>query len=220
MIHATLLRRVPQLERSQSCRELRNVSHSSRKHMPSFLMPLQLENLDDLDQPRAKEVSPSTLRQYQSAKRWFIEFLKWQYPDQLADRYFNRDHPAPDAALLKNYTIFIAQSRVGYINTSISVATLTNYIRLLLAILGTNRRRRLERELYADVLNYINNALILEYSVPRDKWNKPVAHSEDLSYLLQVLFSASFIATLPNMRQALKLHHLPQHARRLGRPRR
>lgn len=97
----------------------------------------------------------------------------------------------------------MAQSRVGYINSTISVATLTNYMRLLLTVLGIDRRRRLEKVLYADVLNYINNDLIHEYSVPCDKWKKPVAHSEDLSHLVQVLYSASFIATLPNMRQLL-----------------
>jgi hypothetical protein len=164
---------------------------------------LHLENRNDLDQLHAKEKSISTLRQYRSAKRWFVEFLEWQYPDQDAHRYFNGGHPAPDAALLKKYAIFMAQSRVGYINSTISVVTMTNYMRLLLAVLGIDRNRRLERELYADVLNYINNDLIKEYNVPRDKWKKPVAHSEDLSHLLQVLYSASFIATLPNMRQLL-----------------
>jgi len=142
---------------------------------------LHLQNRNDLNQPHAKEKSSSTLRQYRSAKRWFIEFLEWQYPDEDAHRLFNADYPAPDAALLKKYSIFMAQSLVGYINSTISVATLTNYMRLLLTVLGIDRRRRLEKELYADVLNYINNDLIHEYSVPRDKWKKPVAHS-DISY--------------------------------------
>jgi hypothetical protein len=97
----------------------------------------------------------------------------------------------------------MAQSWIGYINSTVSVTTLTNYMRLLLTVLKNDRRAQLPRELYSDVLNYINNDLIQEYNMPRDKWKKPLAHSEDLSYLLQILYTPSFIAILPNMRQLL-----------------
>ena len=106
----------------------------SRKRLATFQkaqasLPevLRLENRNDLDQYHQAEKAASTIAKYRSAKRWFIEYLEFQHPNEDADRSFNPSHPPPDRSLLNKYVIFMAQPRVGYINDSISVRTLINY---------------------------------------------------------------------------------------------
>lgn len=166
---------------------------------------LRLENRDDLDVTHHKHRMASTLEQHRAAKRWFIEYLQMQTPDLDPQRFFDGHHPAPDRVLLKKYAIFMAQSRVGVIADTISVRTLINYIRLLFAVLGIDRGAPLDRTLTNEIQAYIHNDMAKEYQISREHWKKPVAHSEDLTHLISVLYRPDSMGTLSNMRQLLNL---------------
>ena len=99
----------------------------------------------------------------------------------------------------------MAQSRVGNIADTISVRTLINYTRLLFTVFGIDRGRRLDKALTDDVQAYVYNDMVKEYQLSRAQWKKPVAHSEDLTYLISVLYTPQFIGTLSNMRQLMNL---------------
>jgi hypothetical protein len=165
---------------------------------------LHLENSgQDLDIRHRKELAGSTLEQHRAAKRWFIEYLQHQTPLLDPQRFFKPDHAPPDRVLLKQYAIFMAQSRVGRISDTIAVRTLTNYMRLLFTVLSIDRDYALDRNLQLDVQAYIDNDMVKEYHLSREQWKKPVAHSEDLTYLLSVLYTPQFIGTFFDMRQLL-----------------
>lgn len=166
---------------------------------------LPLENRHDLDVTHQKHRMKSTLEQHRAAKRWFIEYLQMQTPELDPQRYFDADHPPPDRVLLKKYAIFMAQSRVGHTADTISVRTLINYMRLLFTVFGIDRGRRLDKALTDDIQAYIYNDMAKEYQLSREHWKKPVAHSEDLTYLISVLYSPEYIGSLSNMRQLLNL---------------
>ncbi|OBT90547.1 hypothetical protein VE02_00995 [Pseudogymnoascus sp. 03VT05] len=166
---------------------------------------LRLENRNDLHVTHQRHRMDSTLEQHRAAKRWFIEYLQMQTPNLDPQRYFNADHPAPDRVLLKKYAIFMALSRVGNIADTISVQTLLNYIRLLFVVFKIDRGRRLCKDLTDDIQAYIYNDMTKEYHLSREHWKKPVAHSEDLSYLISILYTPDYIGTLSNMRQLLNI---------------
>jgi hypothetical protein len=176
-----------------------------QKAQASLPKALRLENRNDLDQYHQAEKAASTIAKYRSGKRWFIEYLEFQHPNEDANRFFNPSHSPLDRSLLKKYVIFMAQSRVGYINDSISVRTLINYTRILFTVLGIDRHCPLEKDTMVDIFHYISNDLIHEYGVSQEQWKKLVAHSKDLTHLMKTLFSASFLGTFSNGRQVINL---------------
>ena len=176
-----------------------------RKAQAAIDESLRIENRHDLDVTHQKHRMKSTLEQHRSAKRWFIEYLQIQTPQLDPQRYFDANHPPPDRVLLKKYAIFMAQSRVGHIADTISVRTLINYVRLLFTVFGIDRGHRLEKALTDDIQAYIYTDMTEEYHLSREQWKKPVAHSEDLTYLISVLYTPEYIGTLSNMRQLLNL---------------
>ena len=171
----------PQYSMSQAALRLERF----RQAEAALYESLRIENRHDLDVTHQKHRMNSTL-EHSAAKPWFIEYLQMQTPQLDPQRYFDADHPPPDRVLLKKYAIFMAQSRVGHIADTISVRTLINYVRLLFTVFGIDRGCRLDTDLTDDIQAYIYNDMAKEYQLSREQWKKPVAHSEDLTYLISV----------------------------------
>lgn len=164
----------------------------------------RLENRTDLELPCQKRLSVVTESEYYRAKKWFLEYIQLEHPHINGELFFQRDSPPPTPAFLKAYAVFVAQSHIGQIGDKLSAWSLGHYIKDTIIILNRERRCRfLTPEQAEDVRSYVKYHLPEEENLSKKKYKKGVAHSEDMTFLLSVLFTPSYLGTFMDMRTVL-----------------
>ncbi|EUC49507.1 hypothetical protein COCMIDRAFT_33144 [Bipolaris oryzae ATCC 44560] len=121
------------------------------------------------------------------SRQWFTEFMNDIYPDTNTDAtYFTPRVALPGIALLKEYALYIARSRVGRIADKLSVNSVQHHMGKLISII-----QRSCNHLPTDIRTKMHP--------------KTVAHTEDVTRVLLNLYKPQYLITFSNMRTVLRL---------------
>ncbi|KAI1735023.1 hypothetical protein F4680DRAFT_436693 [Xylaria scruposa] len=124
--------------------------------------------------------------------------------------FFSIGAESPHLDILKKYGRYLVRSRNGKIADNISLASINTYMSQLFAIIrresqpndsGSGNFRAVRKELNL----YVNNNLAQQENISTAIRSKAVAHSEDLTFLLQRLYESDYLDTFHDMRLVLNL---------------
>jgi hypothetical protein len=180
------------------------------KEAQSSLTPDQLlEQKAQNEAPASSPLVAATLAELRNAKKWFLEFLKDIHPEINADaEYFAPDAGLPDPTLLREYARYIVRSRVGHISTKLSVHTIQHYMRLLVAVLQRecNHDKFSISTIRAELSEFVRVDLAKQEGLDTARHTKAVAHCDDVTRIVTMLYDANYLTTFPNMRIVLNLN--------------
>lgn len=149
----------------------------------------------------------ATLKNYQTAMRWFGEFLQAVHPE-IDTNFRAPGAPPPPLPLLKEYLRFVAESRVGRIRDEVSVITLERFGHSLLYGLRreAHHDRSVVRGFTQQLKGFIRSTLVEEELAHTDAFTKHVVDSQDLTFLCAKLWSPEYVTTFQNHRKFINLN--------------
>lgn len=179
------------------------------KKAQAALTPEQLAEQDRQNRTVSmKPVVSTTAYELKMARRWFAEFMKDIYPWVDVDAsYFTPGASAPDMVILKEYGRYLVRSRVGRINDKLSVNTVQHYMAMIISIIQRicQHPAWIISPMRAQIRDFVRGDLVAQEGVRTTMHTKAVAHSEDVTFILSMLYSPHYLNTFSNMRTVLNL---------------
>ncbi|KAI0858818.1 hypothetical protein F4860DRAFT_516471 [Xylaria cubensis] len=167
------------------------------------LSPTQLEEQNNQTRTLSnKLLAQTTASQLNRAKVAFLEYMTEEYPDvDAASEFFSLGAKLPDIELLKAYARYLSRSRFGKITDVITRASnICTYMSQLFGILRRESQPDDSRSGHFRVVRHelfksINNDLVEQEGLNTAMRPKAVAHSQDLTYLLDRLYDSEYLNT-------------------------
>lgn len=140
------------------------------------------------------------------ARRWFTEFLNDQRPEvDVTAKYFTPGVPIPDIPILKEYARYLVRSRVGQISSKLSINTVQHYMVVLIALMGRECKHPTLTAIQREMRDFIGSDLMSQEGLRDNMHTKAVAHSQDVTFILAMLYKPEYLNTFKDMRTVLNL---------------
>ncbi|KAG5745032.1 hypothetical protein H9Q70_012278 [Fusarium xylarioides] len=135
------------------------------------------------------------------SKKWFIEFMEDEHPEVDAQaEFFASDSHWPDHVLLKEYSRYLARSRVGRLADTLKVNTIIGHISCLLWSMERESNRFLNSDLRKQMSFFISNNLAIQDGLTMEAEPKLSASSKDVSFIVSKLYEPEYLGTFGSMR--------------------
>jgi hypothetical protein len=165
----------------------------------------------DLDTLVRQTASANKLRQMKQTVQWFIEFWTEGLVESLgteaeARSFFVAKGPAMPLKTIRQYFLWIATSRQGLIESTLSINTIKIYMLRFFATVEWYQIRDVESEVKQQVGWWIETTLADEAKLHRQVKPKPTARLADVSMLLRTLYTDISLCSFGTMRGVLYLN--------------
>jgi len=108
--------------------------------------------------------------------------------------------------LIRQYLLYVATSRTGFIESTLSIYTMEQYTRRFLSAVEWYQMRPIDIEIRQQVLWWVAGPLRLEASLHNKVKSKPIARMPDVRILLRTLYSGLSLCSFGTMRSVLYLN--------------
>jgi hypothetical protein len=166
---------------------------------------------NDLDGLIKQYVSESKQRQINQTLEWFKEFWLEGLDEPLGteeqvEAIFAPRGPTLSMRIMRQYFLWIATSRTGLIQSSLSIYTMFTYVHRFFNTLEYYQIRPLEREVKDQLSWWVSDKLAPEASLHSHVRTKPVARMSDVTILLSTLYTDVSLCSFVNPRSVLYLN--------------
>jgi Protein of unknown function (DUF3435) len=164
----------------------------------------------DLDELVRKTASAEQQRRMKAMLQWFVEFFTEGLDKPLgteaqARDFFRANGPAMPLKVVRQFFLWIATSRQGQIKSTMSIFSIYSYLRTFFSTIQWYQIRRFEEEVREQVIWWIQQNLTEEASLHRTMKPKPVARVQDVSLLIETLYTPISLCSFSTMRSVLHL---------------
>ncbi|KAF5686136.1 hypothetical protein FDENT_5928 [Fusarium denticulatum] len=140
------------------------------------------------------------------SKKWFIEFMEDEHPGIGAQaEFFASDSNEPDHVLLKEYSRYLARSRVGRLGDTLKVNTVNGHVSCLLWSMERESNRSYNSDIRKQMGLFISNNLAVQECLTTEAKPKLSASSKDVSFIVSKLYEPECLGTFGSMRAVLNL---------------
>ncbi len=165
----------------------------------------QLQNRTDLQDVSHKRYAFRTIQWHLAVRRYWQEYMQFTFPTEYQPAYFDTVGPVASVERIKGFAVYLAQTRTGTIESTVTLQYVTSVVRLLCALMQRYRRVDISKADRQNIFAFISNDLATQEGLTTAMKPKPLCMSEDLELMLAKLFSRSYLSTFPTMRCVLNL---------------
>ncbi|KAF5602131.1 hypothetical protein FPCIR_2064 [Fusarium pseudocircinatum] len=140
------------------------------------------------------------------SKTWLIEFIENEHPGIEAQaEFFACDSNEPDHVLLKEYSRYLARSRVGRLGDTLKVNTAIGHVSFLLWSMKRESNRSYNSDIRKQMGLFVSNNLAVQEGLTKEAKPKLSASPKDVSFIVSKLYEPEYLGTFGSMRAVLSL---------------
>lgn len=165
---------------------------------------------NDLDTLVRQAASANKHRLMKQTVQWFTEFYIEGLDEPLGTEadvqaFFSAKGPVIPMTVIRQYFLWIATSRQGLIESTLSIYTMREYLLRFLSTVEWYQIRCIEKEVRQQVALLLEQNLAEEAGLHRNVKPKPIARLADITILLETLYTDVSLCSFGTMRGVLYL---------------